>query len=168
MTKRTVVAAALVLVATALVAAAAVSERAGAGSGGESAANQLAGTWRVTVNRPAPLPPLHSLQVFTDDGSVIEMANEWTATRTASYGSWERIHGRLYAATAEFFRFNPQSGAYLGKQKINRTIRLADDGQSFTHVARVTSFDPDGNVLASFNAAASGERMQVERISDEP
>jgi hypothetical protein len=158
----------IAVAATAMVAAAMVSASAGAGSREDSSRNGLAGTWTVAVNRPAPLPPLTSLQVFTGAGSVIEMANEWPATRTASYGSWERVQGRLYAATTVFFRFNPQTGAYLGTQKISRTIRLARDGQTFTHVARVTVLDPNGNVLASFGAAASGERMQVERIPDQP
>lgn len=135
---------------------------------GKGSGNRLAGTWKVTVNRPAPLPPLPSLQVFTDTRSVIETANEWPATRTAAYGAWERIEGRLYASTTVFFRFNPQTGAYLGTQKINRTTRLARDGQTFAHVARVTVLDPAGNVITTFVALASGERMPVERIADEP
>ena len=49
--------------------------------------NQLAGTWRVTVNRPAPQPAITSLQVYTADGSVIEAANDGNA-RSAGYGSW--------------------------------------------------------------------------------
>ena len=59
----------------------------------------LTGTWNVTVNRPAPLPPLKSVQVFTSSGAMIEMANEPQASRTAQYGAWERIDGRLYAAS---------------------------------------------------------------------
>jgi hypothetical protein len=39
---------------------------------------------------------------------MIEMANESQANRTAQYGAWERIHGRLYAATLTFYRFDPQ------------------------------------------------------------
>jgi hypothetical protein len=122
----------------------------------------------VAVNRPAPLPALTSLQVYTDDGSVIETANEWPTTRTEAFGSWERLEGRLYANTTVFFRFNPQTGAYLGTQKINRTIRLAENGQSLTLVARVTVLDPDGNVLSTFGATAYGERMQVEHSADQP
>jgi hypothetical protein len=155
------------LLATAAIAAGAVSTASGDDSNG-SAGNQLAGTWRVTVNRPAPLPPLTSLQIFTDDGSVIEDASEWSATRTPAFGSWERIEGRLYANTTVFFRFNPQTGALLGSQKISRTIRLSEDGQSVAIVARVSVLDPDGNVLATFPAAASGTRMPVERIPDQP
>lgn len=128
----------------------------------------LAGTWIVSVNRPAPLPPLTSLQDLTRGGSVIETANEWPATRTESFGAWERIDRRLYATTTLFFRFNPQTGAYLGTQKISRTIELAQDGKSFASVARVTVLDPNGNVQASFIARAAGTRMEVERIPDRP
>ncbi len=150
-----------------LIAAGAIVAVAGAGTGSK-AGNQIAGTWKVTVNRPAPAPPLTSLQVFTGTGSVVETANEWPATRTEAYGSWERIAGRLYANTTVFFRFNPQTGAYLGSQKISRTIRLSQDSKTFTLVARVNVLDPAGNVVASFIATATGERMGVERIPELP
>jgi hypothetical protein len=46
--------------------------------------------------------------------------------------------------------------------------RLAENGQSLTLVARVIVLDPDGNVLSTFGATASGERVQVEHIADQP
>jgi hypothetical protein len=141
---------------------------ASAGAGGGDTGNQIAGTWSITVNRPAPLPPLSSLQVFTSDGSWIEMANEPPATRTAQYGSWERIGGHLYAASGVMFRFDPQTGAHVATMKINRTMRLSEDGQSMTIAARATTYDLNGNVIASFAVVASGERLPVERIPDEP
>lgn len=168
MTRKTAVASLITLVAAALLAAGAVSAGDGDASRGQPSGNQIVGTWIVTVNRPAPLPPLTSLQVFTRGGSVIETANEWPATRTESFGAWKRIDRRLYAATTMFFRFNPQNGTYLGTQEINRTIELAQDGQSFAHVARVTSLDPNGNVLGSFTARATGKRLEIERIPDLP
>jgi hypothetical protein len=155
----------------ALVAAvAAVSTGAIASAGASSAheGNQIAGTWNVTVNRPAPLPPLASLQVFTSDGSWIEMANESQATRTAQYGSWERIEGRLYAASGVIFRFDPQTGAHVATMKINRNMRLSEDGQTMTVAARATLYDLNGNVLSSFPVVATGERLPVERIPDVP
>jgi hypothetical protein len=163
MTKKRV----LVSAVTAVTVAAMIVAVAAADSGPDGG-NQLAGTWSVTVNRPAPLPPLTSLQVFTEGGSVLEMANEWPATRSAAYGRWERIEGRLYASTTVFFRFNPQTGVYLGTQKISRTIRLAQDGTAFEHVARVTVLDPSGGVVTTFSATAAGERMQTERIPEVP
>jgi hypothetical protein len=168
MTRKTTLASVIALVAAAMIAAGAVYADDGEGSRGQSSGNQLVGTWVVTVNRPAPLPPLTSLQVFTRGGSVVEMASERQDARSASYGSWERIERRLYASTMVFFRFNPQTGEYLGRQKIDRTIELARDGQSFAHVARVTIFDTNDNPLASFTARATGERMEIERIPDQP
>lgn len=132
-----------------------------AGATSDSAGNQLAGTWTVTVNRPPPLPPLTSLQVYTAQGSMVESGSE-TASRSPQYASWERVKGREYAATGVMFRFDPQTGAFLGKQKINRTIDLAQDGQSFTFRGRATVYDPDGNVVAGFPVGGGGQRLQVE------
>jgi hypothetical protein len=165
MKRRTVllwVTALVVLVAVATGAIAAAGERS------PDAANQIAGTWRVSVNRPAPLPPLTSLQVYTSDGSMIENANEPPTTRTESYGVWEQIGDRLYAASSEFPRFNPQTGAQVGTTKVNRTIRLSPDGQTFTAVARATLLDLNGNVVSSFLVTATGVRMHVERIPEVP
>jgi hypothetical protein len=76
--------------------------------------------------------------------------------------------GRLYAATGVHFVFNPATGEFQGTRKINRTMELAQDGQSYETVARVTAFDASGNVVATFTARASGERMQLEPNPDRP
>ena len=123
--------------------------------------NQLAGTWTVTVDRPAPLPPVSSLQVYTARGSMVESGND-SKSRSPQYASWKRVGGREYAATGVFFRFDPQTEAFVGRMKINRTINLARDGQSFTFRGRATSTDANGNVVASFPVSGSGQRLQVE------
>ena len=84
------------------------------------------------------------------------------------YSSWKRIQGRLYAATGVHFLFDPQTGAFSGTRKVSRTIELSQDGQTFKAVARVTTFDPNGNVVVQGMALATAERMQVEPISDRP
>jgi hypothetical protein len=161
--KRTFVVAAATAVVMAL-----VGGLASAGAGAGDSGNDVAGTWKFTINRPAPLPPLTSLQIYMSDGSWIETSNEPPATRSSQYGSWERIEGRLYASTGVIIRFDPQTGAQVGSMKINRTMRLSQDGQSMAVVARATTYDLQGNVIASFPVVASGERLQVERIPDEP
>ena len=123
--------------------------------------NQLAGTWTVTVDRPAPLPPVSSLQVYTAQGSMVESGND-SKSRSPQYASWERVGRREYAATGVFFRFDPQTEAFAGRMKINRTINLARDGQSFTFRGRATNTDANGNVVASFPVSGSGQRLQVE------
>ncbi len=124
----------------------------------------LAGTWTVTVNRPAPLPPLTSLQVYTGAGSMVESGSE-SGARSPQYASWKRVWRREYVATGVLFRFDPQAGTFLGKQKINRTIALAQDGQSFTFRGRGTTYDANDNVVASFPVSGSGRRLQVEEQS---
>ena len=154
------------LVIAAIIAMGAIATT-GAASAGKASGNKLTGTWVVTVNRPAPLPALKSLQVFTRTGSVVETANESPQTRTPSFGSWERIREHLYAASAVFFRYDA-AGNFIGSQKIDRTIEVADDGETFKHVARVSVLDANGNVLTSFVARAAGERMAVDPIADLP
>lgn len=152
-----------------LVAVGAAIVPAGTASNQHSSGNRLAGTWVATVIRPAPLPPVTSLQVYTKSGSVVEYGNDSSgAARSPQLGAWERIGKRLYAASGTFFRFNPQTGALVGSQKIDRTIRLSHDGQSFTAISRVQSLDLSGNVTGSFLVPSSAERMQVERIAEEP
>ena len=169
MTRKKVIATLALVALVIVVAAGAAIVPAGTASNQGSSGNQLAGTWIATVNRPAPLPPVTSLQVYTDDGSFVEWGNDSSgAGRSAQFGRWERIGGRLYAGSGTFFRFNPQTGANVGSMKINRTLRLSEDGQSFTTIARVLTLDLSGNVVASFVAHSSGERMQVERIAEEP
>jgi hypothetical protein len=135
-----------------------------AGTADKSSGNQLAGTWSVTVNRPPPLSPLMSMQVYTRAGSMVESGSD-SASRSPQYASWVRVHGHEYAATGIFFRFDPQTGAFVGKQKINRTIVLAEDGKSFTFSGRATTYDANGGVVASFPVGGTGERLAVETQS---
>jgi len=136
-----------------------------AGATTASSGNQLAGTWTVTINRPGGLPPLASLQVYTGAGSMVESGND-SASRSPQYASWVRVGGREYAATGVFFRFDPQTGAFVGKQKINRTIDLSENGQSFTFQGHATIYDANGNVVvANVPVNGSGQRLQVEEQS---
>ena len=136
----------------------------GSGAAGtlDDSGNQLAGTWIAVVNRPVPLPQIRSLQVYTDTGSFVESGSDGTA-RSPQYGVWERIGGRLYAASGTFFRFDPQTGAHIGYMKIVRTIELSQDGQSFSVNATSTAYDLNWNVLFSSPATGSADRMQVEQ-----
>lgn len=155
------------LVAAVSVGAVAVGTTSTAGASGVDSGNALTGAWRATINLPDPQADLQSLQVFAPDGGFVEMSTEPQASRTAQYGSWERIGGRLYAATGIVFRFDP-SGAHVATMTINRTIRLSRDGQSMEWVARVTVRAPNGAVLQSFPVTSSATRLPVERIADEP
>jgi hypothetical protein len=169
MTRKTAVAMLVVISSTIMVGAAGVTTTpAGSASNRHASANGLAGTWVQTVNRPAPLPPLRSMQVINRGGTALETSNEPPGTRSPMFSTWKHIGGRLYAATGVHFLFDPHTGEFQGTRKINRTIELARDGQSLKTVARVTTMDPLGNVVGTFIARASAERMQLEVIPDLP
>jgi hypothetical protein len=158
MRKRKLIAAAVSGVVAVAVPAGAIATT---GTASHRSGNQLAGTWSVTLNRPAPLPPLASLQVYTGEGSMVESGSD-SASRSPQYASWRRVAGHRYAATGQFFLFDLQTDAFVGKAKINRTITLSDDGKSFTFRGRATVYGPNGNVVASFPVSGSGQRLRVE------
>ena len=163
-----------VAAAVLVVAAGAVTAREGSASNRHGSGNRLAGTWIVTVERPAPLRPLIVFQHWNADGTYLSYSGNGTlgdspAGRSNEFGSWERIEGRLYASSGAWLRYDTQTGAHIGSTRIDRTIRLSDDGDSFAVVGRVQVLDLDGNVIATPPLVrTSGVRMQIERIPDEP
>jgi predicted small secreted protein len=142
----------------------------------ESRGNSIEGSWIVTVTRVNPPPNvprmLKALMTFGSGGGMTEASNTSntaTTLRGPAHGVWERIDGRLYATTMLFFRFNPQTGALLGTQKVNRTMRLSQDGQTFEAVSLATQYEPDGVLtVGGLRATETGERIDVERIPDQP
>ena len=139
------------------------------GPNGGAAANALTGSWLVAVDRGPALPPLSSLQSFTQGGSVIETANT-VGNRGPSHGVWKALGNRLYATTIVFFRFSAD-GAFVGSQKINRNLRVSQDGNSFTAISISQLLDPAGNVIPTpfpLRATEIGSRIEVERITDVP
>jgi hypothetical protein len=134
-------------------------------------ANQLVGSWIATVDRGPSLPTLKSLVTYTEGNTVIENANASATVRSPAHGAWERIGGRTYGTTTEFFRYDPVSGAYAGTLKIRGTLELARDGQSFTGVAVGELRDPAGNLLPGSNTRrdhVTAERIVVEPVPDLP
>lgn len=168
MTRKPVVAILVAVALTIAIAAGVAITPAGTASNGHASARGLVGTWTQMVNRPAPLPPLQSIQVFNRGGTGVETSNEPPGTRSAMFSTWKHMGGRLYAATGVHFVFSPATGEFQGTRKINRTMELAQDGQSFETAARVTAFDASGNIVATFTARASAKRLQLEPNPDRP
>jgi hypothetical protein len=159
------------IVAIACVVAIALVAAVGASAGdepGDNPGNQLAGAWLVAIDRPAPLSDLLSLQTLTRDGNYVEDSNGGATVRSTSHGAWTHLQGRLYASTMIFFRFDPATGAYIGTQKVNRTLRLSQDGDSFTGIGVSELRDPAGNLVATLRAPEVGTRIEVEAIADQP
>jgi len=166
--KRAVAAATALSALLAVVATAAVSASAAKSPLKASPGHALVGTWDVTLSIQGQ-PPGRVLATFSGDGTTVESAAAPPALRGASHGVWERIEPGLFAVTRVFFRFNPQTGAFLGTQKVNATVRMASDRETFSAVSISEQRDPAGNlVLAGLRGTAAGTRMHVEQIPDRP
>ncbi len=171
MKRRIPIAIAGLLVVAAVAAAAGLSSASSAASSAEGL--QLDGTWMVTVTRVNPPPGLaptfKSLLIYTRGGGMIETSNTGTTRRGAALGQWERIGNDLFATSMWLFRFDPATGASLGSQEIDRTMRLSADGESFTAVAVVHLFDADGNQVGdALHATEVGMRLAINRNPDQP
>ena len=155
--------ASIVLIVAALAATGAISASA---ADDDSSANQLVGSWELTVNRGPTLPPVKGLTTYTPGHSLIGTANN--VVRGPAHGTWEHVRGRLYADTHIFFRFDA-TGTLLGTQKIRETLELAQDGDSYTAVAISDLFDTSGNLtVGGLRATITATRIKVERIPDTP
>lgn len=128
----------------------------------------LVGTWDVVLSLPGA-PPGRVLATFMADGTTVESASAPPATRGASHGAWKKIGPSLFSVTRIFFRFNPQTGAFLGTTKVNATARVARDRRTFSAVSLSELRDPAGTVVASgLRGTAQGSRISAEEIPDRP
>jgi|SRR5215211_2710841 len=167
MTSKRSLASVITLVAVAAMAAAAAIYASSGDDGRSQGANEIIGSWELTVDRGPQLPPVKGLTTYTRGHSVVGTGN--LLTRGPSHGTWEHLSGRLYADTHVFFRFDPATGTFLGTQRINETARLAPDGDSYTAVAISNLFDPNGHlVVGGLRATVTATRIHIDRIPDQP
>ena len=169
--KRPVIGTIAVVVLAVVIAVGAISASAGNNRATHSTGPKLVGSWMASVNRGPTLPPLKSLQTYTKGGGVIEIANGGATVRSTSHGAWKHSGGRTYGSTTVFFRYDPQSGAYIGTLKLRHELELSPDGQSFTGVAVGELRDANGNLLPGSNTrkdAVTAERINVEPVPDIP
>lgn len=165
MQAKRVVTTVVALVAVAVIAAGAVSA---ARADDEPRSRALVGTWDVTLQLPGA-PPARVLATYNDDGTTVESAAASPATRGSSHGAWERIGRDLFSVTRIFFRFNPQTGAFLGTTKVNASVRVAPDGESFEAVSISELRDPAGAlIVGGLRGTATATRVHVETIEDRP
>ena len=110
----------------------------------------IKGTWAVNVNvtncqTGAVIRTVHSLQLYSRDGSLNETAN--TFLRGSSVGVWTQTGDHMYSDTFWFFRYKPD-GTFASTAQAADAIVLSDDGNTYTSTGTVQDFDAN-NVLLS-------------------
>lgn len=109
----------------------------------------IAGVWALNVNvtncAGTTIRTVHSLQIFSRDGSFSETAN--TFLRGSSVGVWSPAGNQSYKANYWFYRYQP-TGAFASTAQAVNAIQLSPDGNHFTASGTIQDFDAN-NVLLS-------------------
>jgi hypothetical protein len=114
----------------------------------------LGGVWNAQVTlKPGcgsfTLPPFEARHMFNADGTLASTDNTPQPGNGPGFGTWQYMGGRNFAAHFEFYFFNPTTGAWAGTAKINLTITLGTDGNSFTANIAFARYGTSGALLVS-------------------
>ncbi len=165
MRKRTTFVALALIALTAVVAAGPI---AAAADKKAPKSQRLSGTWMTTVTLEDPPPGIaasfRALNTFLPSGELLVSSSAGLPTlRSLAHGDWIRTGNRRFASSFVFFRFDP-TGAFIGLQRVHRTILLAESLNAFTSTDVVEILDPSGTVTRSSRATEVGERLTVQQI----
>ena len=126
---------------------------------------QLRGTWSTQVqlvdcSSGNPIgSPFRSLLTFAQGGTMTETTanpNFYPAERGPGHGVWNGHDDGYSAASTALITLN---GVLQSTQVIRQAITMNDGPDSFGSVATVQFFDPNGNLLKSGCATATGIRF---------
>ncbi len=166
MSRRTVIVATAVAAITALVATGGISAAADKNA---PKSQKLSGTWMTTVTLEDPPPGVaasfRALNTFLPSGELLVSSSvAMPALRSLAHGDWIRTGNRRFASSFTFFRFDP-TGAFVGLQRVHRTIHLEESLNTFRSTDVVEIVDLNGNVIRTIRGSEIGERLTVQRIA---
>jgi hypothetical protein len=133
---------------------------------GASNTGNLRGTWAVqvqlidcTTGNPIG-SPFSSLLSFAHGGTLTETTanpNFFPLERSPGHGNWSASKNAYSAASTAFLTLN---GALQMTQVLRQTITIGSNPDAFDSVATVQFFDPNGNLIKSGCATATGARFK--------
>jgi hypothetical protein len=141
-----------------------------AGDSKKSGPRGLKGVWQTVVTgrncqTGDPLGPLtiRGLFTFHAGGTMSEYGigpGASPALRSPGHGIWQREHGwREYSFVFTYNRYDA-TGLFVGTQEVRASLELAESGDEITTSSAVNAIDPNGNIVGSFCATATGTRFE--------
>ena len=110
------------------------------------------------------------MYVFNAGGTLTESSNyDGAPPVPPAYGIWREIGPREYEATYEYFSTAPaEAAAFLkaaawlpaGHGVFSETIKIADDGRSFTSTLRYEALDANGKPTGD-GGTARGQAVRI-------
>ena len=127
---------------------------------------QIEGTWRVQVTlrncqTGAEIRTFPAMLTFAQGGTLTGTSTVVAPSlRGGDFGIWQFDGHGSYSAVSEAFLFNG-AGVWSQTQRINQTITLSQDANTFSSNAHTEFFDTAGNLLSSGCATAVATRMSL-------
>jgi hypothetical protein len=127
----------------------------------------MADSWIATINAPG-FPPFKTLMTFTEDGGLMVSQAAivpWPipngcAIFSAGHGEWGRTKDGQFSI-AFVALIHDKDADFLGTAKVSGTIDVNETTDAFRGTTNATDLDPDGNVIFSFEASITAERIRV-------
>ncbi len=130
----------------------------------------LVGVWQTMVTgrdcqTGDPLGPavIRGLFTFNLGGTMSEYGigpGSSPALRSPGHGLWRRELGfKDYSYLFTYNRYDT-TGAFVGTQEVRASLELAESGDEIATRSAVDVIDPNGNVVRSFCATATGTRFE--------
>ncbi len=153
----------LAAVAAAMLALGTTGALSAPGKGGS--AMQLSGTWMTTVSLVNPPPGIdatfQALDTFVAGGGILASSSQsHPIVRSLAHGNCAHTTGRQYRCMFVWFRYDTTSGAFVGLQRVRRTMTVSSDGTWFQSTDTIEILAPDGTtVLATLQGSEAGHRL---------
>ena len=142
---------------------------------GNGAQGDLVGSWLVWVvpkncatGELIQAGAFEALFNFHADGTLDAWVQNRTinTTRSPSFGSWKpgrpsRYADHSFSARFIHLRYNPATGAFLGRQYAQSTIVVDRHGGEFTAEGRNTGFSPDNALEFEGCSVMTGARIEA-------
>jgi hypothetical protein len=116
----------------------------------------------VTITSPTnEFPPLKGSYSFTQDGVLIatDIGQISSPPSTAGQGAWKSAGQQKFSI--KWINFATDGVGNLdGQGMLTATLKVNNDGNSFTGAARFVAFDNDGNVIFSADEVLQGSRIR--------
>jgi hypothetical protein len=143
-------------------------------AGCEPGPEPLVGAWRSSLQFEdgafAGIKDLQFMYVFNAGGTLTESSNyDGAPPVPPAYGAWRRVGPNEYEARYEFFSTAPavavdflKGAGWLpaGRGVFTESIRLADDGGTFTSTLRYEPFDANGRPIDG-GGTARGRAVRI-------
>lgn len=114
---------------------------------------RIEGVWlaKVTLTNcatgealPFPGAKFDAMAVFASNGTLHNTDQQNPATKSETFGTWERTGRHTYRFAMRVFRFDA-TGLFTGSQIVRHNIVLSRDGLSYTSSGNAEFYDVSGN-----------------------